>query len=422
MANKNQVTVTIVGDADQLSRTFKQVGDDGEKMEGRFKRTAGNFSAGAKAAFAGVGVAAVAGFGKQLFQLGADLESMNQKSTIVFGESMRIVDDWAKSNANAMGLTAREATFAAASIADLLKPMGFTSDAAAEQSTKLLDLAGALSVWSGGQKSAQDVTEILTGAILGEYDSLKSLGISLSAAEVEAQLAARGQNELTGAARQQAEALIVQELLINKSTDALTNYKDSTRTTNEQMAEQAANFRELQEKAGSFVHGALTDYATWALNDGPNITGFWADYNRGIDEVVIASQRLIDKLRGVRDAARDAIKWLEDKRIASVSSGSPTGSFFDRLFGFGGGRAAGGPVSAGTPYLVGERGPEIVVPSSNGTVIPNKAIGGGTSVVISFNATAVTRESADAVVRVLEDHFRRGGAIAGPGGRSLRPV
>lgn len=43
-----------------------------------------------------------------------------------------------------------------------------------------------------------------------------------------------------------------------------------------------------------------------------------------------------------------------------------------------GGRAAGGPVSANQPYLVGEEGPEIVVPKSAGTVIPNQAIGGNT--------------------------------------------
>ena len=35
------------------------------------------------------------------------------------------------------------------------------------------------------------------------------------------------------------------------------------------------------------------------------------------------------------------------------------------------GRAGGGPVSAGMPYIVGERGPEMIVPSHSGTVIPN---------------------------------------------------
>lgn len=45
-----------------------------------------------------------------------------------------------------------------------------------------------------------------------------------------------------------------------------------------------------------------------------------------------------------------------------------------------GARANGGPVTAGLPYLVGERGPEIVVPGMNGSVISNdnlKSIGGG---------------------------------------------
>jgi phage-related minor tail protein len=33
--------------------------------------------------------------------------------------------------------------------------------------------------------------------------------------------------------------------------------------------------------------------------------------------------------------------------------------------------AEGGPVSAGTPYIVGEKGPELFMPSSAGTIIPN---------------------------------------------------
>ena len=40
-------------------------------------------------------------------------------------------------------------------------------------------------------------------------------------------------------------------------------------------------------------------------------------------------------------------------------------------------RARGGPVTAGRPYLVGERGPELMVPGRNGTIVPNGAMGGG---------------------------------------------
>ncbi len=35
-------------------------------------------------------------------------------------------------------------------------------------------------------------------------------------------------------------------------------------------------------------------------------------------------------------------------------------------------KAGGGPVSGGQPYLVGEEGPELIVPSQSGTVVPHK--------------------------------------------------
>ncbi|MFA5265257.1 MAG: hypothetical protein WC378_15650, partial [Opitutaceae bacterium] len=40
------------------------------------------------------------------------------------------------------------------------------------------------------------------------------------------------------------------------------------------------------------------------------------------------------------------------------------------------GRAVGGPVSAGRPYLVGEEGPELMVPNTSGTIVPNGQFGG----------------------------------------------
>ena len=39
-------------------------------------------------------------------------------------------------------------------------------------------------------------------------------------------------------------------------------------------------------------------------------------------------------------------------------------------------RASGGPVIAGSPYVVGEEGPEMFVPSVSGTIISNDAMGG----------------------------------------------
>lgn len=43
-------------------------------------------------------------------------------------------------------------------------------------------------------------------------------------------------------------------------------------------------------------------------------------------------------------------------------------------------KAIGGPVQAGKPYMVGERGPEMFVPSRSGSIVPNKGLGGGMTI------------------------------------------
>jgi hypothetical protein len=68
------------------------------------------------------------------------------------------------------------------------------------------------------------------------------------------------------------------------------------------------------------------------------------------------------------------------------------------------GRQHGGPVSMGMPYLVGERGPELFVPSTSGSVVPNGAGGGGGGdVVIQVGSETLARIAIDALVK----HQRR---------------
>lgn len=51
-------------------------------------------------------------------------------------------------------------------------------------------------------------------------------------------------------------------------------------------------------------------------------------------------------------------------------------------------RANGGPVQAGTPYIVGERGAEMFVPSRSGSIVPNNALGGGMVVNVDARGAA----------------------------------
>lgn len=50
------------------------------------------------------------------------------------------------------------------------------------------------------------------------------------------------------------------------------------------------------------------------------------------------------------------------------------------------GKADGGPVASGSAYVVGERGPELFVPSSSGSIVPNHALGMGQQVTYNINA------------------------------------
>lgn len=82
--------------------------------------------------------------------------------------------------------------------------------------------------------------------------------------------------------------------------------------------------------------------------------------------------------------ANQAFAQLLNLNFGSTAP-SQSGGLLSSLFGslFGGFRAAGGPVSAGKSYLVGERGPELLrMGTSSGAIIPARSAGGGQSVQI----------------------------------------
>ena len=59
---------------------------------------------------------------------------------------------------------------------------------------------------------------------------------------------------------------------------------------------------------------------------------------------------------------------------------------------FGFGKAMGGPVTGGTSYIVGERGPEIFSPGVSGMITPNHALGGSTNVIVNVDASGSSVE------------------------------
>lgn len=66
-----------------------------------------------------------------------------------------------------------------------------------------------------------------------------------------------------------------------------------------------------------------------------------------------------------------------------------------------GARADGGPVTGGEPYLVGERGPEMFIPNSSGTIVPNNALSQPRNVNVSVMEGATINVSNEADERRL---------------------
>ena len=136
----------------------------------------------------------------------------------------------------------------------------------------------------------------------------------------------------------------------------------------------------------------------------------------GLVDAIIEGENFADVLANVAQAlAKAALQaaLFGEGPFAGNGGGGLLGNIFSGGLGaiFGGARAMGGPVSAGSAYLVGERGPEIIVPPSAGHVIPNHKLGGSTfapqtSIVIQGNADertiAMMRHELDARDRRLE--------------------
>ena len=131
---------------------------------------------------------------------------------------------------------------------------------------------------------------------------------------------------------------------------------------------------------------------------------------------------MVDGTKSVKDAfksmARDIIKELYRVLVVQKLVAAISGFFGGNLMsgpGVGVGsrgnfmaplapRAMGGPVTAGKPYLVGEKRPEMFIPSRNGTI--KSEVGGGETIIINQSNTfgdGVSRGEINAMLpRIVE--------------------
>lgn len=99
---------------------------------------------------------------------------------------------------------------------------------------------------------------------------------------------------------------------------------------------------------------------------------------------------LKNALLGGNNATLSGVGGLIGELIGGAATGGAggvtTGSGATLAIPSGGGRASGGPVTAGESYIVGEKQPELFVPRQNGTILPSVPQGGGTTEVNVYSS------------------------------------
>ena len=102
---------------------------------------------------------------------------------------------------------------------------------------------------------------------------------------------------------------------------------------------------------------------------------------QGLERGVFEGQKLTETLRQIgQEIIKIAFRKSITEPVGTAIGGAVRGVFTDILKGLPG-RADGGSVTAGQPYMVGERGKELFIPGRSGTIIPNHALGGGSVTV-----------------------------------------
>jgi hypothetical protein len=109
-------------------------------------------------------------------------------------------------------------------------------------------------------------------------------------------------------------------------------------------------------------------------------------------------QSLFGIIKSVVGAIQSLISLVANNSAVKGISGAINSAF-------GGFRANGGSVSAGKSYVVGERGAEMFVPRSSGTIVPNGGMGGST-----FNITVNGAIDAEGTARTIVDVLNRSNA------------
>lgn len=127
----------------------------------------------------------------------------------------------------------------------------------------------------------------------------------------------------------------------------------------------------------------------WSQNKGPAVR---AEVQRFIDKMKETPEERAVRVRAETDQAVQAIDRVKAAldRVKVALALKNVSNALQGIF-----RAKGGPVTAGQPYVVGEEGPELMIPGMSGTVASNSQV---RQVVQSMSSSSVSHVSAGVAI------------------------
>ena len=149
---------------------------------------------------------------------------------------------------------------------------------------------------------------------------------------------------------------------------------DLTKQAPDFMTEIGKGFGQISTQVFDDLASSLDKVASGAMTAGDAMKQFALDFVKAVAMMI------------AKAAALAAIQALIRAFSGTGSVGGAPNTL--SVASFGGFRAAGGPVSSGRAYIVGERGPELFVPTASGQIVPNGG-GGAPTVQIINNAPGV---------------------------------
>jgi hypothetical protein len=248
-----------------------------------------------------VGFAAVMSGVTKSVKLAIDAEETHSKLLTVFRGETEATAAVVKDLSDNYILSKSSAEALLASTGDLLTGIGLTTKEALKLSEQTVKMGADLASFNNFAGGAAGAAKILEKALLGERESLKSLGISINETDVKQRLMATGQDKLTGIALKAARAQETLNLIMKQSPNAIGDVERTSDSTANTLKKLENQLEDLGVEIGDELLPVVKDLADWAIENKDKIAAVFVGIAKALGLVAKGATKFIDFLGDIKD-------------------------------------------------------------------------------------------------------------------------